>query len=84
MKLTKSLKTGLISVSILLLLTGVYLYSTKNCSGISASQNSISCTASPQRSWFGWLLGNSHSAQFHFIDLLELLNRLNPKNTSGH
>jgi hypothetical protein len=28
-----------------------------------------------QQSWFSWLQGNSRSTQFHFFDLLELLNR---------
>lgn len=28
-----------------------------------------------QQSWFSWLQGNSRSTQFHFVDLLELLNR---------
>lgn len=32
------------------------------------------CTPS-QQSWFSWLQGNSRSTQFHFVDLLELLNR---------
>lgn len=30
-----------------------------------------------QQSWFSWLQGNSRSTQFHFVDLLELLNRFN-------
>lgn len=34
------------------------------------------CTPS-QQSWFSWLQGNSRSTQFHFVDLLELLNRFN-------
>lgn len=28
-----------------------------------------------QHSWFSWIQGNSRSTQFHFVDLLELLNR---------
>ena len=28
-----------------------------------------------QQSWFSWLQGNSRSTQFHFVDLLEVLNR---------
>jgi hypothetical protein len=28
-------------------------------------------------SWFTWLTGNSGSARFHFLDLLELLSRNN-------
>ena len=36
------------------------------------------CTPSKQ-SWFSWLQGNSRSTQFHFVDLLELLNRFNQR-----
>lgn len=32
-----------------------------------------------QQSWFSWLQGNSRSTQFHFVDLLELLNRFNQR-----
>ena len=31
------------------------------------------CQAS-NKSWFAWLTGNSRSAQFHYLDLLELLS----------
>ncbi len=27
----------------------------------------------PSQSWWAWLLGDSKSAQFHYLDLLELL-----------
>lgn len=43
-------------------------------------QLQLKCEAVRQPSWAGWLAGSSHSTQFHFIDLLELLNRLH----SGH
>lgn len=36
----------------------------------------LQCTHTPQQSWLGWAQGQSRSTQFHFIDLLELLNRL--------
>ena len=34
-----------------------------------------------QQSWFAWLTGDSRSAQFHYLDLLELLSRDDSKNT---
>jgi hypothetical protein len=34
-----------------------------------------SLCAPSKQSWFSWLQGNSRSTQFHFVDLLELLNR---------
>ncbi len=36
----------------------------------------LRCTTTQQQSWLGWAQGHSRSTQFHFIDLLELLNRL--------
>jgi hypothetical protein len=43
-------------------------------SGLESLQ--LQCTHTPQQSWLGWAQGQSRSTQFHFIDLLELLNRL--------
>ena len=36
----------------------------------------LQCDGTQQQSWLGWAQGHSRSTQFHFIDLLELLNRL--------
>jgi len=36
----------------------------------------LTCNDTPQQSWLSWIQGQSSSTQFHFIDLLELLNRL--------
>jgi DMSO/TMAO reductase YedYZ molybdopterin-dependent catalytic subunit len=36
----------------------------------------LQCNDTPQQSWLNWVQGQSRSTQFHFIDLLELLNRL--------
>lgn len=36
----------------------------------------LQCSTTEQQSWLGWAQGHSRSTQFHFIDLLELLNRL--------
>ncbi len=43
-------------------------------SGIESLQ--LLCSNTPQQSWLSWAQGQSRSTQFHFIDLLELLNRL--------
>ncbi len=42
-------------------------------------QLQLECAPVRQQSWSDWLAGNSYSTQFHFIDLLELLNRLHSK-----
>ncbi|WP_337842163.1 hypothetical protein [Rheinheimera sp.] len=40
-----------------------------------SADSSLNTECQPQQSWFNWLQGNSRSTQFHFVDLLELLNR---------
>ncbi len=42
----------------------------------------LNCQHTPQQSWMSWFQGNSRSTQFHFIDLLELLNRLHSKQST--
>jgi hypothetical protein len=42
-----------------------------------STQLVMQCIAVPQQSWLSWFQGQSRSTQFHFIDLLELLNRMN-------
>lgn len=37
----------------------------------------VNCVDS-KHSWVSWLSGNSRSAQFHFVDFLELVSRLLP------
>lgn len=37
------------------------------------------CQPAPQQSWLAWFSGKSRSTQFHFIDLLELLNSFKHK-----
>jgi hypothetical protein len=39
----------------------------------------VQCALAPQTSWLSWFSGQSSSAQFHFIDLLELLSRFHAK-----
>lgn len=33
-------------------------------------------TEVPQQSWVSWLTGNSRSSQFHYLDLLELIESI--------
>ena len=41
----------------------------------------LPCANLQQTSWLSWFSGQSRSAQFHFIDLLELLSRFQTKPT---
>lgn len=45
-----------------------------NCSCQKTTQSGASiCETKVSSEWFNWLIGNSGSAQFHYLDLLELL-----------
>ncbi|MBE0366565.1 hypothetical protein J8L98_19435 [Pseudoalteromonas sp. MMG013] len=37
------------------------------------NQNTLICKREAHTSWYAWLTGESSSAQFHYLDLLELL-----------
>ncbi|HAW92308.1 MULTISPECIES: hypothetical protein [unclassified Arsukibacterium] len=52
-------------------------------------QDGTSATASDlchdvQQNWLGWIKGDSRSTQFHFVDFLELLNRLTPASSKSN
>ncbi|MGI5308464.1 hypothetical protein [Rheinheimera sp. WS51] len=42
--------------------------------------NAKSCVQAHTQSWLSWIKGQSRSTQFHFVDLLELINRVSPAN----
>ncbi len=92
----RAFKTGILIASALLLI-GAFsfgssseqeLSSVGNCHNtqVVSAQNTlttITCIkAEEESSWFSWLTGDSRSAQFHYLDLLELLtNSDDSKNT---
>lgn len=81
MNFTKFCKT---SALVITFLGGAAVYSSYSntsetaCLKVIDSQNAAACAVTEQQSWYSWLRGKSRSAQFHFVDLLELLNRLSP------
>ena len=45
-----------------------------SCNTLNVSSSSAQCMKAEQETgWFSWLTGDSRSAQFHYLDLLELL-----------
>jgi len=76
---------------VLTLSAGVYLLPQQQTVAAAACTNTVvitqngmesytvQCTLAPQTSWLSWFSGQSSSAQFHFIDLLELLSRFHAK-----
>jgi hypothetical protein len=76
MKLTKTSKS-------LLLASGIVLAFAvwQNNSATDSCNNVTSACKDSQHNWVNWLSGNSRSAQFHFVDFLELVSQLLPANT---
>lgn len=80
MKGTDYIKFVVISLGIS---AGVLIYSQSGSAACPQSANSDTavitepCTTSGPQTWLNWFKGKSRSTQFHFVDLLELLNRLN-------
>lgn len=73
MKLTKTSKSLLLAGS-LLLAFAVWQHNNSSDSCTSA----LNTCQEGQHNWVKWLSGNSRSAQFHFVDFLELINGLLP------
>lgn len=73
MKLTKTGKPLLLAAGFLLAFAVWQMDSPKQC----AAAENKNCTEL-QRSWGSWLSGDSRSAQFHFVDFLELVTRMLP------
>ena len=79
------------TVFLLSLSAGLYLLPQQQDSTVASCTNSVAvmqngvesftvqCALAPQTSWASWFSGQSSSAQFHFIDLLELLSRFHAK-----
>ncbi|MBQ4799449.1 hypothetical protein J8L73_09970 [Pseudoalteromonas sp. MMG006] len=81
----RAFKTGILIASALLFIGAISfapsseqdLSLVNNCQHQTVSTNSQSVIACAKveedSSWFSWLTGDSRSAQFHYLDLLELL-----------
>lgn len=76
MKLTKTGKPLLLAVGILLAFAVWQMDNANPCT----IAEKVNCTEL-QRSWGSWLSGESRSAQFHFVDFLELVSRMLPAST---
>ena len=80
MKITSRYKLYILAATVItgLLVSGPYFASAEqSCQQVNA-QAMTQCIQGEQQSWFSWIRGESRSTQFHFVDLLELLNRLSP------
>ena len=81
MKFTTHLKASVISAGIFagaLCITLPTVITNKQCQSLSNAEAVQQCLQTSQQSWLNWFQGKSRSTQFHFVDLLELLNRVSP------
>lgn len=49
-----------------------------------SSQTANELCQNAQQNWLSWIKGDSRSTQFHFVDFLELLNRLTPASNKAN
>ncbi|GAB2920411.1 hypothetical protein [Rheinheimera gaetbuli] len=80
MKLTSGYKNIFLSAGVFtsaLLFATYFMPADVSCQYLE-TQATAQCIPGEQQSWFSWIRGESRSTQFHFVDLLELLNRLSP------
>lgn len=78
MKITFNSKALAIGTAIVLTVVAVgYVKTTPLCQDGSAITANELCQ-NVQQNWLSWIKGDSRSTQFHFVDFLELLNRLTP------
>ncbi|MCC5826104.1 hypothetical protein [Alkalimonas sp.] len=73
-------KTRIALLVLVLLASGVAWLLQSDHSTLSC-QTSAECAT--QFSWLSWLQGQSRSSQFHFVDLVELLDRMLPVNNDN-
>ncbi|MDK1289097.1 hypothetical protein [Pseudoalteromonas umbrosa] len=53
------------------------------CVDVSYNYNNQHCKREAHTSWYAWLTGGSSNAQFHYLDLLELLIGSNDQQDSS-
>lgn len=79
MKFTTTLKAAVISAGLVAAALSLVLpdwIGSHRCQQL--IQSATPCTEVVEQNWLSWFSGKSRSTQFHFVDLLELLNRLAP------
>lgn len=81
MKFTINAKIMVISLGLSVSAMSVLLPQLSNdqpCLYKNSANSDAQCLLAEQQNWLSWIKGKSRSTQFHFVDLLELLNRLSP------
>jgi Na+-driven multidrug efflux pump len=73
-----TLKNTLIS-ALLIAVVGLFIFLPAAHSCLDSNNDTPKqCLQANTQSWFSWLKGQSRSTQFHFVDLLELINQIFP------
>ncbi len=84
MKITISGKALAISAAVMLAIAAIGYVKTSPTCPDSTNITVLNTCNSGQQNWLSWIKGDSRSTQFHFVDFLELLNRLTPSSTKSN
>ncbi|MBV2130036.1 hypothetical protein [Arsukibacterium indicum] len=78
MKITFNSKALAIGAALVMAVTAIGYFKASPLCQDGISQTSGEACTNIQQNWLSWIKGDSRSTQFHFVDFLELLNRLSP------
>jgi ribulose kinase len=81
MKITFNSKALVVGAALVMAVAAIGYFKTSPLCQDGISKTSNELCQNVQQNWISWIKGDSRSTQFHFVDFLELLNRLTP--TSG-
>lgn len=84
MKITFSSKALAIGAAMVLAVVAFGYFKTSPLCQNGTRQMSNELCQNVQQNWLSWIKGDSRSTQFHFVDFLELLNRLAPSSTKSN
>ncbi len=83
MKITFSGKALAIGAALVVAGAAAGYFKTSPLCQANLNQTSSELCKNVPQNWLSWIKGESRSTQFHFVDFLELLNRLSPSNKSN-
>ncbi|MDX1676231.1 hypothetical protein [Arsukibacterium sp.] len=83
MKITFNSKALAIGAALVLAVSAIGYFKTSPLCQDAGSSTANELCQNVQQNWLSWIKGDSRSTQFHFVDFLELLNRLTPSGSKA-
>jgi hypothetical protein len=84
MKITINSKGVAIGIALVLCVAATSYFKSNTLCQDATQDRSTDLCQNIQQNWLSWVKGDSRSTQFHFVDFLELLNRLTPASSKSH